>query len=209
MTDFYSDAMQSAYREYLYYQRLLGDLGEFVVPQDEMNAFLSVLPKQPMNEHASVIPGGGAIIEAFVRRRVFAEFVGLVLADDDQMCALHTYSHDENVRGGNELQHHGERQLAHAMSRAAGPHQIAPGDIVLVEAATFDGDIAALQRVLHALTDTGALIFVDQFGIANPLTPDALERWFDDDSRNYVPMKRGLLDGLFRPILPTGPYSWG
>lgn len=209
MTDFYSDEVQRAYRSYIEYERALQVLGDYTVPVGEMNAFLSAVPQEPRDEHSSVIRGGGPLIQAFIHQRTFFAFAQLVLGSDESPRVMHVYSHDPHAEPSSEAHYIGEQQLHRAMSAAAGAFRIAPDDLVLVHGVSFKGDLEALQRVLHATTQTGALVFVDQFGILNPIDSASLEEWFEADDRMYVPVKRSLLDGLYRPILPTGPGSWG
>lgn len=210
MLDFYSDELQYQYGQYLAWEQALNQLGDNPVPKSEVDEFILSLHREPLTESQFQVVTDERFNRTFVGRKAFLAFAGIWLDRKKTKRLLHTYSHTSSsalTLTNSETAYVGERQLTYAVLDTESVTHIAPEDLVLVEVKSFDGDMEALKRILELLTDTGAGVFVDMFSSPDYIPSDSLERWFHD--RRYVPVKREVLEGFYRPILATGPGGFG
>lgn len=192
-------------QQYQTMQAAVRKVEDYVVPDEDIAAYLRGLgqPQPIFGGVGNVYKGAGPAVEAFVRLRCTLEFVDTLQSMPGfENMALFNYAHDGSGDDDNPYFLNSERALYDRTANRA--YDIALLDTVIVHLSTFVGREEDLLRVLARLTGTGAMVFVSQMGISNETSVESFSQWFYDEERFYVPVKRGLLDGLFRPMLPTG-----
>jgi hypothetical protein len=184
----------------------LRNLEGFEVPEDEFREWLSTQRGHSLRgfDGLTVFSGAGPDAEDFIRSRCVTEFAMHLNTTEPfrQGNVFHYFHNREGVSNDPSILH-GEQSLDSPSGGSA--HEIAFGDIVFLYLTTFaGGKEPELPRIVGRLADRGALIFISQLGLTNPNAPDTFTPWFRQF--DYVPVKPGLLDGLFRPILPALDY---
>jgi len=197
------------YGTYLAIQAAVRQIEDYTVPDAELDAFILQGDLRPTSMGGvNVYKNGSATVMGYIRMRCLMKFHDVLhTMPAFERSVVFTYAHDASGPTDDPYFLNGEGALGRSSFGKA--YDVTFGDSVIVAIRTFRGSEDDIPRVLSGLAKTGAMIFVSQIGVVDPMPDDVLTNWFYRDERFYVPVMEGLLEGMFRPMLLTPADNFG